>query len=666
MDHCHFRNDKRERRMDDLAHERPSKQRRLSSADGQRDNSQEEDISGQMQSLVQQLSLMPLSSYFTTSTIDAVVQRFTCLLVQTSTVDDHRLMAQIHGLLLQWLDYTITSQKMRDITAEDDTEVKNKVVATVAHICACLKEVYRCSQWNLQTYEALYILVRAMLTIVDPHDKHRFEETTGLLQLLEIAVQHGHPYRLPICLQQQFVLCLAEACDLETTVEKSSSNFVPQLEEQCGAFGAAARNILLNLSTLGQSRKPDISVYATTALSTLMEASPSMSLTPTLSQLFQLQCVLRMSRYQPRQEAVYIVPFLSRTVMTSHTGQPDDLSRYQALDCVLTLAFRRNESNVVAELSSSLMEILVRVLSNSSATPFDLALKVKATEGLQLLLESDVAHQNCLAFLTKGDKDINLKPFVSSLVEISNIGRSHRWSDNDKRDDMSHVINFTNNSVVVAASEILLSVICMSLEGSGQSMLISPSYLVAICIALLQQHSNCEHVVYLTVRVICRDNRNAFFGIVQMYPELLSALANVICDADSAPTTKQAILFFLQEILQVRPSLTTVIARQPGVVEAVTSVASFSHVLSESNITPEMHQMAVNLLFTLSSDVCNRRILARQARVLASMIQFVREHTATSYDGDASQHSLDEISSLPTGCHREAMKQRIMQLAAVL
>ena len=220
---------------------------------------------------------------------------------------------------------------------------------------------------------------------------------------------------------------------------------------------------------------------------------------------------------------------------------------------------------------------------------------------------------------------------------------------------------FTTNSVAVAASEILLSLICLSLEDSGQSMLISPSHVVAICIGFLQQQSSCEHVIYLTIRTICRDHRSAFFNIVQTYPELLSALAEVLRTIDLGTTTKRSILTFLQDILQSHPSLTTVIARQAGVVEAVTFVASTQESW-EGDISPDANKIAVHLLFILSTDVCNRRILARQARVLSSMIRFVRDHVAFS----GEDVNADESLSMPAVNHREEMKQRILQLAAVL
>jgi hypothetical protein len=193
----------------------------------------------------------------------------------------------------------------------------------------------------------------------------------------------------------------------------------------------------------------------------------------------------------------------------------------------------------------------------------------------------------------------------------------------------------------------------LSLEGTGQNMDISPSLLVSICITFLQQHLYCEHVVYLTVRTICRDHRIAFFDIAQTYPELLSALADVVRGEDSTQATKRAILFFLQELMGVRPNLTTVIARQSGVVEAVTHVAS-SHVHSED--------------LNSEDDVCNRRILARQARVLSSMIHFFRGQAtvSASYSRGEISNSRDEDISLPTGSHHEKMKERIMQLAAVL
>lgn len=100
MDHFRVRPGKRDRRMDEAEEERPSKQRRVSSPISQQDDPLEEDPSQQLQILVQQLSRVPLSSYFKAHTIDTFVQRITCLLEQATRCDDHCLLAQVHGLLL--------------------------------------------------------------------------------------------------------------------------------------------------------------------------------------------------------------------------------------------------------------------------------------------------------------------------------------------------------------------------------------------------------------------------------------------------------------------------------------------------------------------------------------------------------------------------------------
>lgn len=662
MDHLSFQSDRYEKRMNE-ADERPTKQRRVSSPASLRDKAPGEDPSDQLQNLVQQLSLMPLSSYFKTRAIDKLFQKISCSLEQLSSAEDHHLLAQVHSLLLHWLDYIITSLKEQDIAANDVEEDKIKVVATVSHISDGLKEVYRCSQHSLHNYEALYILIRSLMNLAVPYSNHN-KETTSLLQIVEIVVQHVHPSLLPQCLQQQFVLCLVGACDSGITTEDSNNEVISRRHSQRGASNTAAQNILFHLVRFCET---EISVYAETALSTLVEGRTSMPVAATSSQLFHLQCVLRQSRHRLYEDNVDLIPSLIHTVLT-RAGQSDDLCRYQALDCIVTMASRHNESDKETSLSSSLMEGLLQVLTDSGTTPFNLALRFKAIDGLHFLLDSDDSRQSCILLLMQGDKDLKLKRFISSMFEISKDGCGHRWHDNDTFGELGHVININNSSVVIAASEILLSFITISLGEIDQFMIISPSHLVAICTAFLQQHLNSEHVVYLTVRTVCHDNRKKFFEIAQMYPELLSALAGVISYDNSSLTTKRDILYFLQELLRVRPTLTTVVARQSGVVEAVTYVASSQARREDELFPPDMHHMAVNLLFTLASDVCNRRILARQSRVLVSMIQFVRQQAAIGdyYSRGEIQNTLNEGESTPTLTNRAAMKERILQLAAVI
>jgi hypothetical protein len=225
--------------------------------------------------------------------------------------------------------------------------------------------------------------------------------------------------------------------------------------------------------------------------------------------------------------------------------------------------------------------------------------------------------------------------------------------------------------VAVAACEILLSVLCASFPEVSQSM--SQSQLVSICTSLLQIETYGEHIAYLTVRTICHEHADTFFDIVQAYPELLTSLAGVLLDSDASTSTIKFIVTFFQNLLDVSPAMATVLVRQTNVLDAVTSVASMhmrSSISTSGTANVEMRRTATTLLFALSNDVCNRRLLARQPRALPSMIGFVREYPPTAQQATAAMVNNvvrgGNLGSRAALCYREVWKERILQLAAVL
>ena len=88
-------------------------------------------VSWELRERVRQLTKVPLWSYHGTTNSPVAVYE---VLVGVSNVlrrmnssdggdVNARLIEQVHGILLQWLDFTVTQYPQRDITSADETSI---------------------------------------------------------------------------------------------------------------------------------------------------------------------------------------------------------------------------------------------------------------------------------------------------------------------------------------------------------------------------------------------------------------------------------------------------------------------------------------------------------------------------------------------------------------
>jgi hypothetical protein len=645
------------------------------------DSNQELVVVAKLQGFIRQWSLIPLSAYFESSNVmDSLIQHVTSALECITQCDQYRLLAQLHGLLLHWLDYVVTCHKLRDVTVHDYDELLARVATTARHVCAALDEVYRCSTWNLCSSDAVLILIRALLKL-GPHHQQRdtestvcLEAVTELLHVLECCldtVDLGSCGLAP-CAQLEFLLCLVETCDSVVSARNSPESSrvlatmdVTETTNRSSGAADSAWNILTRLSDASQNLNPNpLSMYAQVASRALSDVSIAM--TPrfaTSRDLFFAQCLVRRDGYELGPDALRSVPLLLDTIL--QPGSLDDLTRYQAMDCLVSLARHHTKSSLRESLASKLMVSFLQVLTATDLAWNTVLVRWKAAEGLSSMVTSDESVQMCISFLTSGATRANLKLFVSCMTEAidGQCGAAHHTPVTEPLtdDDADCWMDATSsNAVIVAACEMLLSVVCMSLSESASNL--CDSQLVAMCTSFIQFRPHCEHVVYLTVRTICHEHRAKFIDIVQVYPELVTCLAEVLLGSDVSVSSTKSVLVFLQELIDAKPSVTTVLVRQPKVLEAVTHVASLD---ADRNDRLEVSGTASNLLFALSTDVCNRRMLARHSRVLSCMIRYVRENPSGTTQS-VSEDSMPADVKFHTSCHREAWKERILLLAAVI
>jgi hypothetical protein len=620
----------------------------------------------------------------------------------TTTSSSSSMWEQLHGLLLLWLDYKITSCTPLDITTDDYRAVQSQLVVTTTCTCRCLLQVYRCCSPQQQrtpprlcTMESLQLLVRTFLRIHSNHEPTTTSTMTlmdwkgiaPLLRVIEMTIQQVDTRQLSCYTQLRFLLCLVQVATTTTTTIMTTLDH-SCTDDSLGLASSTAHNILQRLGTgvmvTGLGWDP-LRSYAEVAMQVVSDPNPSwgtMSSTTTSIQVFQIQCLLQRSSstLHPEIVVVDIVPILVDKIFENCKGHSlNDLSQIQALDCIVTLASRYNQSSstttTLGDASyTALLEAFLHVLTEfESKADFELYLKGKATEGLQYLLELEDSLPHCIHCLLLGsNKDTyKIKRFLSSLLDVSQIIHSQRTYG--KECDDNFIVDtsiFPMNSFVMAASEIVLSTLCWSLQQiDSNGMFLPLSYVVSVCDKFLQ-HNRCtnQHILYLTVHMICREQKTVFFSIVQTYPELLSALVSLLKvdeDDHTGVTTKRLILTFFQDLLSTCPLFKTVVARQMGVVEAITYVADIS--LRQENENRSCHslqEIAVQLLFVLSSDVFNRRIMARQSHVLPSMIRFVRGSRRDILTSESTNNTTSRTDN--SSHHRETMKRCIAQLVAVL
>lgn len=570
------------------------------------------------------------------------------------------MLEQVHGLLCLWFDFAISTFSSCDITSDDCVDIRSKLIEVTNHVCTCLGEVYRCAVMNLYTTETLQILMKAYLLLVsDPSDAPMPSDCEGMVSLLRALVVTVRNINCDTLLSfytyQRFLLCL-----VRTIVNSETGREYP-----VGSISSEILQMLCSTTLRCDLDECIVRAFTNVAWSTVSDPNQAATMsTSSAVDIFRLQCVLHLPSFEIRKLTAGIVSSFVRKVTSRRVESFDTLVQIQALDCMVAISSRVSLSDSLDPLSVGVLEALLQILVEcDSMSDFDVFLKGKATEGLQNMLAVDDSLSRCVLWLTE-KKELRVNRFLSSLRDVTHVVEYQRmYGHRCSYGSIVDISIFRMDGIAVSAAEILLSLLCLSLQRfESDSMFVPVCYVVSTCVEFLEcTHFMNQHVVYLTVHMICREKREIFFSIVQTYPDLLSSLAKLLLwdiDDDLNTVPICLILSFLQDLLQACPSFSLVAARQKGVVEAITHVAHSSlQELGDEN--DENRVVAIQLLYTLSYDVFNRRLMARRANVLSSMIRFVR--------GIGVGASNSNISGTPSsGLHRDAIKERISQLVAVM
>lgn len=683
-------------------------------------------VAWELRERVRQLTRLSLWSYYrTTNSHVAVDDVFVCVhnLLRRMNCNDGSdgrapLLAQVHGLLLQWLDYIITQHPQLDITNEDEISM-TKVTRSVVHICCCLKDVYRCSP-KLYHLEGLLVTVRALLTttarsIDEPIGNIIPSAQIPMLSLLLQVVQNVDANQLPASFTQQFVLVLLEASSRHAPNNQVSSTAAGEPRASppptdSNRASTISWSILLHLASQSSTNN-GISGLAQIALSMLNSSQDELQHCFSLDnilfndpiEIFRLQGVLRLA--SPPSHDVVVVEILLKAALDA-ASVPG--CRFQAMDSLITLAGRTSPRCLEQvsdkpsllpspSMEDAIMKAFTKILSTTSsrfpASSTDHLIQFLAVDGLRRLLSNDEMLKACLQPLKKNPNQA--RHLMLSLVQVACRVRRQYYPNDEYNDDdcwssIAHQCHYVDNTVEMAAAEIVLSILQVvgrsTEEGNHslqQPVVVSSTDVATIYQSLLDQR--CEHVTYLTVRTICDTTSLTgtastptpiFLDVMERHPELSSSLAKVLQIRDHRqntnnvmPQTRERILVFWLHLLQVRPRLVPVLARQEGVLAALASVVGTSN----SQSTPAIRDLATALLMELGADVCNRRLLARTHRVLASLIQYAREHLPHPHDNlnnnnnNATSTSANPEPSQPLFQYsREMFKERILQLAQVL
>ena len=137
--------------------------------------------------------------------------------------------------------------------------------------------------------------------------------------------------------------------------------------------------------------------------------------------------------------------------------------------------------------------------------------------------------------------------------------------------------------------------------------------------------------------------------VIAEYADLIPELAQAATKDFSSHATRYKVMQAFHQVVHTEDAFLGEFARYPKVLEAIVRVAS-QHTSIASNQT-EMRNVALSLVLRLSSNVCNRRILAKQPGLLPSLIRYTR---SMPVHGNETQLS------------REDMKKQILVLATAL
>ena len=168
--------------------------------------------------------------------------------------------------------------------------------------------------------------------------------------------------------------------------------------------------------------------------------------------------------------------------------------------------------------------------------------------------------------------------------------------------------------------------------------------------------SDNRTIVLLAVDAINHVSQNCkalLRHIVQSRPDAIPSLASAaLNDVSSVIITHKVVNIFSHIIDGNDGTQVVSLAREPRAMEALVQSAS-QHTTSEA--TSDARKLAISIILKLSTNVCNRRILAKQIGLIPALIRYTRSQ------GMEQHHSDDGL--LPS---REELKKQILVLAQAL
>jgi hypothetical protein len=602
------------------------------------------------------------------------------------------ILHQLHGTLLLWLSYIITSHIPWDVTNMDCFQVHQMLMTTTNHICTCLLEIYRISPHicnvPLPSIESFLILYKALRFLTKPID--RSKATTGyksmalLSTLFEVIDSTLHQVD---CIRglssyefQQFILCLVQASLINVDITSSITT------------NTMARQILEGLQL---SIEESDSLFAKLVqVATNVVSNPNVALieqsgtSETLStlQLFHILCLLHVPNKQPlASTTVDVLRLFQKSMTTSidyaQCGIP------LILDCIVTITssqYTFESENKEETMYGIISDILVDVLIVSEINTATYVLKAKAIEALQNLFELNLSSY---VMDESRYEDRTMQCMVTSIfnmcIQSQDSTLHQNENDNTSGVDGENEANQSWNSLmedpVLGAAEILLAILSHVINEYDDSAYRLPvPYVMSMCSHLLNHFSSVtnpphvssihypkrnQHIQYLIIHMI-GQNIETLGLYMHTYPVLALAMADVLMidyydcsylnDPQVVMTMQRTILNAFKHLLQANRSIyQSILGRDGDITGAILSVVVDGNDTAITKEGERNQEIAIELLCILSEDVLNRSMMARQANLLSGLIRYLR------------CMDIDDTSTA-TAMQRDRLKQCIQQLSAVL
>jgi hypothetical protein len=518
----------------------------------------------------------------------------------TTTELSASILKQAHGMLILLLGYNMSVQCA---TTAGSSSQANLDLTTL--LCRCLHEFHLSvgSQAALSVEdcsETFWFLAQVILHL------GRLDESEVPLGLCLPILERLSPKitsRLPMDQSRCLCLFLVRICR-----EKFSNQLRP--------------HSLLLLRALEQHNCSHTARYARTALDAA-EGCPEPSIASTYGlshRLFSWICAAQSCSGATKLAQTTGVVDQLRIIALEHGS---DLSlAVQAADCLSSIA----ENNPSC---TSLIQILLDIMVEAP-----MVVRERILPGL-----CSTHGRDGLTKLLPWDDSERLKRTISSLVEVILVKRK--------------AIDYIENDIQGIVS-ILLD--CMIFDDTRRDLhttcCVSHRDWASICTVLLE--SEKDPIVHLVVNRLCERFLGDRDQLVHHSPQILTGLAEVLQSSFTAHTTKLTVINCFYELTQSPGEASILLARQPKVLEAITLTASVdSDLATNSHSLTPTKRLALGTLLSLSKNVRNRRILARQVGVITCLIRYTRDHDP--YDSDGI---------LTIG--RDTLKEHIVKLAEAL